>query len=78
MHLSEEEKMAALREAAIATLKEKQRRQGDLQKVAQTAQAVFWGLVQAPTMYVHETQLPEGASAPVEELWSVTPKVTKL
>jgi hypothetical protein len=72
--LSDDEKKSALRDGAVAALREAQR--PEVQQLAQTARDVFTALVMTPTWHIQQSPPPAGIGAPNEELWSVTPKVT--
>jgi hypothetical protein len=75
--LSDDEKREALRDGAIGTIREAQRRSPELQRLAHTAQNVFQALLQADTWTVEEAELPPWMKTPpVEELWSVKAEVT--
>lgn len=75
--LSEDEKRTALRDMALATLKEMKRREPELKQMRETAQQVFAAFVQAPVLHIEQAEMPAGmTSPPVEQLWSVSPKVT--
>lgn len=77
--LTEEEKMAALRDGAKGTLEEMQRRADDLRAIGRTAHTIFGALMpkHSPVIHIQEAPLPDGMEMPpVEQLWSVTPKVT--
>jgi hypothetical protein len=72
--LSDDEKKSALRDGAVGALREAQR--PEVQQLAQTARDIFTALVKTPTWHIQQSPPPSNMSAPVEELWSVTPKVT--
>lgn len=75
--LSDDEKREVLRDMAFATLEEMRRREPQLKEMRETAQALFWALVKQPTLHVVQADMPAGMTvAPVESIWSVTPKVT--
>ena len=75
--LSDDEKRDVLRQMAEATLEEAKRRAPELKQMRDTAHNVFWSLVQAPTLHVEQAPMPSSMTQPpVEEIWSVNPKVT--
>jgi hypothetical protein len=75
--LSDDEKRKVLLQMVAATVKEAQRREPQLKQLRDTAQTVFAALVTAPTLKIEQAPMPAGMTqAPVEEIWSVTPKVT--
>lgn len=75
--LSDDEKRDVLRQMVFATLAEAKRREPELRQVRETAETLFWSFVKAPTLHVEEAPMPSSMTQPpVEEIWSVTPKVT--
>ena len=75
--LSEDEKRTALKQMVEATREEAKRRAPELKQIQETAQALFWSLVKTPTLHVTQADMPSDMThAPVEEIWSVQPRVT--
>ena len=73
--LSDDEKKRILREGVFETARYAKRHEAELRQIRETAQAMFWGLVAAPTWQIVEAPLPEDAQVPAEG-WHVTAKVT--
>jgi hypothetical protein len=75
--LTDAEKRKVLLEMVTATLEEEKRRAPELKQLRDTARTVFAAFVTAPILHVEEAPMPSSMTqAPIEELWSVTPKVT--
>lgn len=75
--LSDDEKKDVLRQMVQATIEETKRRGPELLQIKQAAQTLFWEFVKQPVLHIEEAEMPSSMTAPpVEELWSVQPKVT--
>jgi hypothetical protein len=75
--LTDDEKRTVLLQMVQSTLREEQRRAPELKQLRDTARSVFDAFVRTPVLHVGEAPMPSGMTqAPIEELWSVTPKVT--